>query len=58
MAAKSRALQPQLGEGQLARVLFVIGEIDKTRPDPNMRALDLDIAALTRTWDDDFSNKR
>jgi hypothetical protein len=49
------SFQPQLGEGQLARVLFVISEIDKTRPDPDMRALDLDIAALTRTWEDDYS---
>ena len=43
---------PQLGEGQLARVLFVIGEIDKTRPDPDPLQLDPEIAALTRTWDD------
>ncbi len=28
------SFQPQLGEGQLARVLFVIGDIDKTRPEP------------------------
>jgi len=48
------SFQPQLGEGQLARVLFVIGEIDKTRPDPDLRVLDLDIAALTRTWEDDY----
>ena len=49
------SFQPQLGEGQLARVLFVIGEIDKTRPDPDLRALDLELAALTRTWEDDFA---
>ncbi|MEZ5995760.1 MAG: NAD-glutamate dehydrogenase [Hyphomonadaceae bacterium] len=47
--------QPQLGEGQLARVLFVIGEIDKGRPDPDARALDAEIAALTNTWDDAFA---
>ena len=47
---------PQLGEGQLARVLFVIGEIDKQRPDPNPSELDDEIAALTRTWDDAFAD--
>ncbi|MCA8886755.1 MAG: NAD-glutamate dehydrogenase, partial [Hyphomonadaceae bacterium] len=49
------SFQPQLGEGQLARVLFVIGDIDKTRPEPNLHKLDLDLAALTRTWEDDFA---
>ncbi|MGD9978986.1 MAG: NAD-glutamate dehydrogenase [Hyphomonadaceae bacterium] len=48
------SFQPQLGEGQLARVLFVIGEIDKTRPDPNLIRLDADLSALTRTWEDHF----
>jgi glutamate dehydrogenase len=48
------SFQPQLGEGQLARVLFVIGEIDKTRPTPNLHRLDTDLAALTRTWEDHF----
>ncbi|MGD9967912.1 MAG: NAD-glutamate dehydrogenase [Hyphomonadaceae bacterium] len=48
------SFQPQLGEGQLARVLFVIGEIDKTRGDPNLNQLDTDLAALTRTWEDQF----
>ncbi len=47
--------QPQLGEGQLARVLFVIGEIDKTRPNPDRRQLDAEVARLTRTWEDAFS---
>ncbi len=49
------SFQPQLGEGQLARVLFVIGEIDRTRPDPNPLHLDAEIAALTHTWEDRFS---
>ncbi|MGE0830756.1 MAG: NAD-glutamate dehydrogenase domain-containing protein, partial [Hyphomonadaceae bacterium] len=48
------SFHPQLGEGQLARVLFVIGEIDKTRPDPDPFVLDAEIAALTRTWEDGF----
>ncbi len=43
---------PQLGEGQLARVLFVIGDIDKTRPDPDQRALDHAIAEIAHTWED------
>ena len=48
------SFQPQLGEAQLARVLFVIGEIDKARPSPSATALDGEIAALTRTWDDRY----
>jgi|CXWL01.1.fsa_nt_gi glutamate dehydrogenase len=46
---------PQLGEGQLARVLFVIGEINKTSPEPDALALDAEVAALTRTWEDRFA---
>jgi len=49
------SFQPQLGEGQLARVLFVISDIDKTRPNPDERQLDADIAALTRTWEDEYT---
>ncbi len=48
--------QPQLGEGQLARVLFVIGDIEKTKPSPDAAALDSEIGALTRTWADAFSD--
>ena len=47
--------QPQLGEGQLARVLFMIGDIDKAKPEPRAEALDAEIAALTRTWEDGFA---
>ncbi|MGE0740025.1 MAG: NAD-glutamate dehydrogenase [Hyphomonadaceae bacterium] len=47
---------PQLGEGQLARVLFVIGDIDKTRPDPDQRRLDHALAEITHTWVDDFAD--
>ncbi len=46
------SFQPQLGEGQLARVLFVIGEIDKTLPDPDSRILDAAVARLSHTWED------
>ncbi|WP_395646867.1 NAD-glutamate dehydrogenase [Terricaulis sp.] len=45
---------PQLGEGQLARVLFVIGEIDRAKPGPSPEALDLTIGALSRSWKDRF----
>jgi glutamate dehydrogenase len=47
--------QPQLGEGQLARVLFVIGEIDKTRPDPDANTLDNELVELSRNWEDRFN---
>ncbi|MGH6951217.1 MAG: NAD-glutamate dehydrogenase, partial [Vitreimonas sp.] len=50
------SFQPQLGEGQLARVLFVIGEIDRTKPDPDTLQLDAEIARLTRTWEDAFAS--
>ncbi|MES1202164.1 MAG: NAD-glutamate dehydrogenase, partial [Pseudomonadota bacterium] len=46
---------PNLGEGPLARVHFVITDIDKSRADPDPRQLDADIAALTRTWEDGFA---
>jgi glutamate dehydrogenase len=49
------SFQPQLGEGQLARVLFVIGDIDKTKPEGRPGALDTEVAALTRTWEDAFT---
>ncbi len=51
------SFQPQLGEGQLARVLFVIGDIDKARPSPDAMALDAEIAALTRTWTDRYNDE-
>ncbi|MCR6644582.1 MAG: NAD-glutamate dehydrogenase [Terricaulis sp.] len=49
------SFQPQLGEGQLARVLFVIGEIDKAAPDPDPRLLDNELASLTYTWQDEYA---
>jgi glutamate dehydrogenase len=51
------SFQPQLGEAQLARVLFVIGEIDKTQPDPDPSELDAIVASLTRTWEDRFEQE-
>ena len=40
---KVESFAPQLGENQLARVLFVVGDIDKKRPDPDLHALDAEI---------------
>jgi len=48
------SFQPQLGEGQLARVLFVIADIDKTRADPDSRTLDSGVADIIHTWEDAF----
>ncbi|MFT3728061.1 MAG: NAD-glutamate dehydrogenase [Terricaulis sp.] len=46
----------QLGEGQLARVLYVIGDIDRTSSGPDQRTLDAVITSLARTWKDSFSD--
>ncbi|MGE0827805.1 MAG: NAD-glutamate dehydrogenase [Hyphomonadaceae bacterium] len=51
---KIEAFYPLLSDGPLARVFYVVGEIDKSLPDPDQRMLDDEIAALTRTWDDAF----
>jgi len=44
----------QLGEGQLARVLYVISDIDRTSAGPDQIALDAIITNLARTWKDNF----
>lgn len=49
-----QAFFPELGDGPLARVRYIVQDIDKTRPDPDRVALERDIAALSRTWDDGF----
>ncbi len=49
------AFFPNLGEGPLARIHFLIQNIDKARIPPEPATLDAKIAALTRTWDDGFS---
>ncbi|MBX3510849.1 MAG: NAD-glutamate dehydrogenase [Hyphomonadaceae bacterium] len=48
------SFQPQLGEGQLARVLFVISDIDKSGRDPDPHVLDAEVARLAYTWTDAF----
>ena len=50
------AFYPLLGEGPLARVHYLIEDIDRARPDPDFAKLDADIAALTRTWEDEFDD--
>ncbi|MET0181330.1 MAG: NAD-glutamate dehydrogenase [Caulobacterales bacterium] len=48
------SFSPTLGEGPLARVHFIVSDIDPVRPDPAPHALDEAAAALTRKWEDDF----
>ncbi|MES1156631.1 MAG: NAD-glutamate dehydrogenase [Alphaproteobacteria bacterium] len=50
------AFYPLLSEGSMARVHFVLGDIDRDRPDPDLHAVDADIAALTRNWEDGFAD--
>jgi glutamate dehydrogenase len=49
-----QAFFPELGDGPLARVRYIIQEIDKARPAPDLVALERDVTALSRTWDDGF----
>src|SRR5262249_33115432 len=46
----------QLGEGQLARVLYVISDIDRQSQGPDQRTLDSLITNLARNWKDNFSD--
>jgi glutamate dehydrogenase len=48
------AFYPTLGEGPLARIHYVVQDIDKSRPDPDIPALEAEIIALTRSWEDHF----
>ncbi|MBL8551741.1 MAG: NAD-glutamate dehydrogenase [Hyphomonadaceae bacterium] len=45
-----------LSDGPLARVFYVIGEIDRARAEPDQQILDDEIAALTHTWEDGFED--
>lgn len=47
---------PTLAEGPLARVHFIIGDIDAKRDTPDLVQLNADIAALARTWADGFED--
>ncbi len=48
------AYYPLFGDAPLARIHYIIGGIQRGRPDPDQVALDVEIAALTRTWEDSF----
>jgi len=45
---------PLLSEGPLARVHYMIVDIDRERPAVDMAALNDEIVSLTRTWEDNF----
>jgi glutamate dehydrogenase len=46
------AFYPELGDGPLARIRIVVQDIDKALPAPDLAALERDVVAITRTWDD------
>ncbi|MDX2235556.1 MAG: NAD-glutamate dehydrogenase [Hyphomonadaceae bacterium] len=48
------AFYPLFGDAPLARIHYIIGGIQRGRPDPDFVALDAEVAALTRTWEDSF----
>jgi glutamate dehydrogenase len=50
------AFTPYLGDGPLARIHFIISDIDRSRPDPDPMVLDAELAQLTRTWEDRFED--
>ncbi|MBY0447339.1 MAG: NAD-glutamate dehydrogenase, partial [Hyphomonadaceae bacterium] len=45
---------PYLGDGSLARIHFIVSEIDRDRPSPDPAQLDEDLARITRGWEDRF----
>ena len=48
------AFYPNFGDGPLARVHFIIGLNPFQHPEPDPAELERDIAALTRTWEDEL----
>jgi glutamate dehydrogenase len=46
------AFYPQFGEAPLARVHFIIGVTPNQHLEPDVAALETEMIALTRTWDD------
>jgi glutamate dehydrogenase len=50
------AYYPLYGDAPLARIHYIIGRIERGRPMPDPVALDIEIAALTRTWEDSFES--
>lgn len=48
------AYYPLYGDAPLARIHYIIGSLERGRPEPDHVALDVQIAALSRTWEDGF----
>jgi glutamate dehydrogenase len=48
------AFYPELRDEPLARIRFLVQEIDRSRAAPDLSALEREITALTRTWQDGF----
>jgi glutamate dehydrogenase len=48
------AFYPLFGDAPLARIHYIIGGLERGRPEPDHVALDVQIASLTRTWEDGF----
>ena len=48
------AYYPLYGDAPLARIHFIIGGLTRGRADPDPVALDVEVAALTRTWEDAY----
>jgi glutamate dehydrogenase len=51
------AFYPEFGDAPLARIHFIIGGIERGKPDPDPAVLDAEIADLTRTWEDAFEER-
>ncbi len=45
---------PTIGEGPLARIHFIVSDIDRERAEPDRDALDERLAQISRTWEDRF----
>ncbi|GGE06518.1 NAD-glutamate dehydrogenase [Aureimonas endophytica] len=46
---------PAFPEGELARIHFIIGRRGGRTPQPDLTALEADVATLARAWEDDFA---
>ncbi|NDC58354.1 MAG: NAD-glutamate dehydrogenase, partial [Alphaproteobacteria bacterium] len=50
------AFFPELGDGPLARIRYIVQDIDRDRPEPDLAALEREVAALSRSFDDDLND--
>ncbi|MBL8558584.1 MAG: NAD-glutamate dehydrogenase [Hyphomonadaceae bacterium] len=50
------AFYPLYGDAPLARIHFIIGGLTRNSPNPDPVALDVEVAALTRTWEDAYES--